>query len=290
MKLNRDQLDRIIENTLQEDLGTQGDLTTHFSVSENIIGKAHLIAREPMIVAGLPIAERVFQRVDSGLVFDGHVQEGQPVPESGVIAEIFGDLRSILTAERTALNFLQRLSGIATLTRSYVDRIASTNTIILDTRKTTPQLRALEKYAVRMGGGQNHRFGLYDMILIKDNHIDAAGGIEEAITRCRTSLDQMRLQIPVEIEVQTLEQLKEVLCHPHPVQQIMLDNMTIEEIREAVTLIGGKIKVEASGNITLDTVRDIAATGVDYISVGALTHSVKAADISLRLFQQSADA
>ncbi|NQT25902.1 carboxylating nicotinate-nucleotide diphosphorylase [candidate division KSB1 bacterium] len=283
MKLNWDQIEQIIQNALQEDLGTQGDLTTHFALSDDIIGKAQFVAKEKMILGGLPVVERVFHRVDSGLVFDAFHHDGDSIDKDTIIAEIFGDLRSILTAERTALNFLQRLCGIATLTRQYVDAVKSTNTIILDTRKTTPQLRSLEKYAVRMGGGKNHRFGLFDLILIKDNHIAAAGGVEEAISRCRDALEKMQLNISIEVEVQNIDQLKEVL--EHKIQQIMLDNMDLEEIQEAVKLIDGKVKVEASGNVSLSNVTKIAETGVDYISVGALTHSVKAADISLQVLQ-----
>jgi len=285
MKLNWDQIEQIIQNALQEDLGTQGDLTTHFALSDDIIGKAHFLAKQDLILAGLPVAERVFQRVDSGLVFDGFHHDGDAIQSGTAIAEVFGDLRSILTAERTALNFLQRLSGIATLTRQYVDAVQGTDTIILDTRKTTPQLRSLEKYAVRMGGGQNHRSGLYDMILIKDNHIEAAGGVGEALSRCKNALDQMQLNIPVEVEVQTIGQLKEAL--DYSVQQIMLDNMDLATIKQSVRFINGRTKVEASGNVSFDNIREIAETGVDYISAGSLTHSAKAVDISLKVLQKS---
>lgn len=284
MKLNWDQIDLIIQNALQEDLGAQGDLTTHFSISEDIIGKARLTARENMALAGLPVIEHVFHLMDSSLVFDAFHHDGDLVQKDVEIAEIFGDLRSILTAERTALNFLQRLSGIATLTRQYVDAVKGTDAIILDTRKTTPQLRSLEKYAVRMGGGQNHRFGLYDMILIKDNHIAASGSIASAILRCIEALDKMQLNIAIEIEVQNIDQLRRVL--EYPVQRIMLDNMSIQQIKEAVTLIRGKVPVEVSGNVSLSNVREIAENGVDYISVGALTHSARAADISLQVLPE----
>ena len=284
MKLNWDQIEQIIRNALQEDLGTQGDLTTHFAVADDIMGKAHFIAKQDLVLAGLPLVERVFENVDPGLVFEGFYHDGDVIQSGAAIAEVFGDLRSILTAERTALNFLQRMSGIATLTRQFADAVQSTGTILLDTRKTTPQLRALEKYSVRMGGGQNHRFGLYDMILIKDNHIEAAGGLGEAVSRCLDALDNMQLNIGIEVEVQTLEQLKEVL--EYPVQQVMLDNMDLETMKEAIRLADGKVKVEASGNVSLETVRMIAETGVDYISVGALTHSAKAADISLNVLRK----
>lgn len=274
-----DWIDTLIKRTLQEDLGSAGDLTTEGTVPSTLRGEGWLVGRAGGTVAGLPVAERVFHLVDDSLECQFDISDGSTVQYGEKIGTCRGPLRAILTAERTALNFLQRLSGIATLTSRFVQAVEGTGVRILDTRKTTPQLRALEKYAVRQGGGENHRSGLYDYILIKDNHIDGVGGITSAVLHCISFLKKKSLTVPIEVETRTLEEVRE--CLDLPIQRIMLDNFTTVMMREAVDLIDGRKEVEASGNMTLQRVREVAETGVDFISVGALTHSVPALDISL---------
>ena len=229
-------------------------------------------------MAGIDVFKETFLFLDPGMKFNACCKDGDVVEKGGCIAEISGNLSRMLTAERVALNFLQRMSGIATLTRRYVDEVKGTRAKILDTRKTAPGLRYLDKYAVRIGGGHNHRFGLYDGVLIKDNHIAAAGGISQALARVRGSLPHT---LKVEIEVKNLLELEEAINSGADV--IMLDNMSLDNMRKAVTVTGGRVPLEASGNVTLANVRKIAETGVDFISVGALTHSVPASDISLKI-------
>jgi len=269
----------LLYKAIIEDL-PNGDITSEACIPFRHTSKAKAIAKESMIVCGLAFAEEVFKLLDSSLNFISHKSDGQQVKKGEILFTIDGSTRAILSGERVALNILQRLSGIATLTRKYVQAIQGSNAKILDTRKTTPLLRSLEKYAVRVGGGQNHRFSLSDAILIKDNHIKAVGSIAEAIKRAKAFVGPT---VSIEVEVENIEQLKEAL--QYAVDIVMLDNMSIEEIRTAVKLCRQKshVKIEVSGGVTLDNVKDIAQCGVDYISVGAITHSAKAVDISLEI-------
>jgi nicotinate-nucleotide pyrophosphorylase (carboxylating) len=263
----------LIDRALAEDVGP-GDLTTEALVPADARSRARIVQKAPGVIAGLHAAESVFRRVDPSLRWHGHAPEGV-WREGGLVAEVAGATASILRGERVALNFLGRLSGIATLTARYVQAVEGTGARILDTRKTTPLLRALEKQAVTAGGGVNHRAGLFDAILVKENHIAAAGSVAEATRRALAAADGA----PVEIECRTLDELREALDAGAP--RILLDNMTGEELRQAVALAAGRAELEASGNVSLETVRAIAETGVDYISVGALTHSAPALDLSL---------
>lgn len=272
-------IDPIIKRALAEDLGTIGDLTTQAIIDKGM-GEGKILARASGVLAGLPVARRVFEKVDPRTIFETRFQDGDRVAQEDTIAVVKGPLPGLLTAERTVLNFLQRLSGIATLTAQFVAAVSGTKARITDTRKTTPNLRYLEKYAVRMGGGENHRFGLYDMILIKDNHIQAAGGLKAAVDRVNQFLKGSE-KVKVEIEVDNLEDVQEAIGLA--VDRIMLDNFSPSRIKQAVSIIGGQLEVEASGGITLKTVREVAECGVDYISVGALTHSAPALDMSLEL-------
>jgi nicotinate-nucleotide pyrophosphorylase (carboxylating) len=268
----------LIELAIAEDIGP-GDATSRAVLPVDLRLQGHIIAKSPGIIAGLPIAEAVFARVEPGLRFIYHAQDGDRVKRQQIVAEVIGPGRGMLAAERTALNFLQKLSGIASFTRVFVDAVASTETTILDTRKTRPGYRVLEKYAVRMGGAQNHRMSLYDMLLVKDNHIEAAGSVAAAVTRARTAYPDL----PIEVEVKNLQELEEALLLKP--DRIMLDNMSIEQMQEAVAIAAGRVKLEASGNVELRQVTAVAATGVDYISIGALTHSSPALDLSM-LVQQ----
>ncbi|MFZ1265333.1 MAG: carboxylating nicotinate-nucleotide diphosphorylase [Anaerolineae bacterium] len=268
---------QIVSRGLAEDVG-DGDVTSLLTVPENALVDGDFIAKEAGVVAGLAVVIQVFAQVSDQVQVTPLVADGERVAVRQVIATIRGDGRAILTGERVALNFLQRMSGIATATRRYVDAVQGTRAIILDTRKTAPGLRVLDKWAVRLGGGQNHRFGLYDMAMIKDNHIAAVGSLTAAVQRVRQGDARQR---PIEVEVTTLAQLAEAL--QQPVDRILLDNMPPEQMAVAVQMTAGRIPLEASGNVNLNTVTAIAATGVDYISIGALTHSVKALDISLDL-------
>ena len=261
---------------LAEDLGLAGDITTNATVAADAMADAVIAARKAGVVAGLQLAEAAFRALDAGVSFKINKPDGTKVLPGDVIARISGNARAILTAERVALNYLGRLSGIATLTRQYADAIAGTNARIADTRKTTPGLRAFEKYAVRCGGGQNHRTGLFDAVLIKDNHIVAAGGLAQAITAARAHAGHM---VKIEVEVDTLDQLDEVLRHK--IDAVLLDNMPPAQLKDAVKRIAGRCLAEASGGINLGTVKQIADTGVDLISVGALTHSAPVLDLGL---------
>lgn len=274
------ELRKKIEDWLQEDIGA-GDITTMCTILEDEQGKGILYAKEAGVIAGLPVAELVFETVDPALSFKALVKEGDSVEKGQAIVEVTGAVQSILSGERLALNLLQRLSGIATRTREFVKVLEGTNARVVDTRKTTPGLRLVEKYAVRIGGGHNHRFALYDAVMIKDNHIKGAGGITQAVKAARANIPHT---MKIEVESESLEQVNESIAAGADI--IMLDNMSLEEMREAVALINGRAIVEASGGVTLETVRSIAETGVDVISVGALTHSVRALDISLDLNQR----
>ena len=262
-----------IRAALAEDIGP-GDATTNSIVPAEATMRGQIIAKQDGVIAGLDVAQTVYQMVDAQVDFRPQVDEGARVTNRQVLALVSGRTRSLLTAERTALNFLGRISGIATLTRTFVDAVAGTKAVILDTRKTAPGLRLADKLAVRRGGGQNHRIGLYDMVLIKDNHIDYAGSITLAVQRARAGAPGLA----IEVEARTLDDVHAALAIG--VERILLDNMTLESMAEAVRLTAGRAKLEASGNVTLETVRRIAETGVDYISVGVLTHSAKVFDVS----------
>jgi nicotinate-nucleotide pyrophosphorylase (carboxylating) len=271
-----EQIRRAIQAALAEDVGP-GDVTSRATLPAELVYNGRFLAKAPGIIAGLDVVAQVFAALDPTICLTPLAQDGDRVERGAIIATVQGPARSLLTAERTALNFLQRMSGIATLTRHFVDAVEGTKAVILDTRKTAPGLRAIDKWAVRLGGGQNHRYGLYDMVLIKDNHIAAVGGLTEAVVRAR----QAAQGLPIEVEVKNLAELEEAL--PLNVDRIMLDNMSLAEMKQAVERVNGRCPLEASGNVTLHTVAAIAATGVDYISSGALTHSVTALDISLEL-------
>jgi nicotinate-nucleotide pyrophosphorylase (carboxylating) len=294
-----EQIQAIVERALAEDVGS-GDVTSQWILPPELGVHGHLLAKAQGVLAGLEVARQVFQQVDERIALQARMKDGHALSQGDIVATVEGPAASILTAERTALNFLQRMSGIATLTGRYVEAVAGTPAVILDTRKTAPGLRLLDKWAVRLGGGQNHRLGLYDMVLIKDNHIAAAGGITQAVERVRrrnrpglrpepfdpaqdVPVEGLRPEpvegLAVEVEVKSLAELEEALALR--VDRIMLDNMDLDEMRRAVEITAGRVPLEASGNVTLENVAAIAATGVDYISVGALTHSVKALDISL---------
>ncbi len=267
---------RAVEAALLEDLGQTGDITTNATVGAATKATAVFAARAPGVISGLDVARETFRMLDPAIAFEAVVSDGDEVAAKTVVAKVSGNARAILTGERVALNFMGRMSGIATLTRHYVDAISGTKAHIVDTRKTTPGLRAFEKYAVRCGGGHNHRSGLFDAILIKDNHIVAAGGIKQAILAAREQAGHM---IKIEVEVDTLKQLEEVLSHK--VDAVLLDNMQPDTLCKAVALVGGRAITEASGGVNLQTVLGIAETGVDLISVGALTHSAAVLDLGL---------
>ena len=264
-----------LKRALAEDIGP-GDVTTNSIVPVDAVLRGRILAKDAGVVAGLDLAQAVFLMLEDQIRFIPTVAEGSQVTSGTVLADISGSARALLTGERTALNFLGRMSGIATLTRQFVDRVSGTSARILDTRKTAPGLRAIDKLAVRRGGGENHRMGLFDMVLIKDNHIDFAGSIAAAVERVRAA----GTSIEIEVEARTLEHVQEAL--DWGVERILLDNMTTEVLRKAVALNGGRAKLEASGNVTLENVRQIAETGVDFISVGALTHSATVFDVSLK--------
>lgn len=265
-----------VRNALDEDLGLSGDITTNATVGADVLSDALIVARKPGVVAGLALAEAAFREVDPECAFEVEIDDGASIVANDTIARISGRARAILTAERVALNFMGRMCGIATLTRRYVDAIAGTKAKIVDTRKTTPGLRVFEKYAVRCGGGHNHRFGLFDAILIKDNHIVAAGGVAEAIKAAQDAAGHMT---KIEVEVDNLDQLAVVMREK--VDCVLLDNMSTADLRSAVKIVAGRCLTEASGGVNLDSVKEIAATGVDLISVGALTHSAPVLDLGL---------
>ena len=271
------QIDKIIEQALLEDIGT-GDITTDSIIPHNLKTKGVIKTKEEGVIAGLDIAKLVFKKLDSNIIFQKNIEDGTKVSQNKILAEITGPARIMLKGERVALNFLQRMSGIATTTAKFYEEIKGFPVRIVDTRKTTPGLRILEKYAVRMGGGSNHRFGLYDAVLIKDNHIAVAGSIKSAVNSVRKQISHT---IKIEVEVENLSQLQEAL--EMKVDIVMLDNMSLDMMKKAVKMAKGKTLIEASGGITLKNVREIAQTGVDLISVGALTHSVKALDISMEV-------
>ncbi len=279
--MNIDELEnRLIELAFAEDIG-DGDHTTLCCIPEDATGSSHLLIKEDGILAGVEVAKNVFAAFDPTLKVEVRIPDGSPVKVGDIAMVVTGKTRSLLQTERLMLNIMQRMSGIATMTRQYVERLKGTHTHILDTRKTTPGLRMLEKQAVEIGGGTNHRIGLFDMILLKDNHIDFAGGIENAIDRCHRYLKDKKLDLKIEIEVRDFGELQRVL-DKGGVDRVMLDNFSVPDTRKAVKLIAGRVETESSGGITFDTIRDYAEQGVDFISVGALTHSVKGLDMSFK--------
>jgi len=276
LSLPRFLVEQAVATALEEDLGGVGDITTNAIIPPDAQGDASIIVRKPGVIAGLDLAAASFKSLDPDVRFTRIVEDGSKVEAGATIARIAGKTRALLTGERTALNFFGRLSGIATLTAGYVAAVEGTHAKIVETRKTTPGLRALEKYAVRCGGGTNHRFGLYDAVLVKDNHIAAAGGLAEALNAVRTAVGHL---VKIEVEVDTLDQLENVLRFP--IDAVLLDNMDAGTLKRAIALVKGRVITEASGGVTLESVREIAKTGVDLISVGALTHSARSLDSSL---------
>jgi nicotinate-nucleotide pyrophosphorylase (carboxylating) len=272
--------DRLIDLSFAEDIG-DGDHTTLCCIPEDAMGKSHLLIKEDGILAGVEVAKKVFARFDPDMQVEVLMPDGTRVKKGDIAMIVTGRVRSLLQTERLMLNIMQRMSGIATMTDRYVERLKGTHTHVLDTRKTTPGMRMLEKQAVKIGGGVNHRIGLFDMILLKDNHVDFAGGIKNAIERCHHYLKEKGLDLKIEIEVRNFDELQQVLDYGG-VDRIMLDNFTVADTKKAVDLIGGRFETESSGGITIDTIRDYAEQGVDFVSVGALTHSVKGLDMSFK--------
>ena len=275
-------INEIIDAALKEDIG-DGDHTSMSTIPASAQGKARLLIKEEGIICGIDVAIQVLTKVDASIVVNKILSDGDRVKPGDIAFTVEGPSISILTAERLLLNFMQRMSGIATTTNSYVQQLTGTNTRLLDTRKTTPLLREIEKYAVKVGGGENHRFGLFDMILIKDNHIDFAGGITGAIKSVKDYLKSKNLNLEIEVEARTLSDVKEILGCDN-IKRIMLDNFSTTLMKEAVDLIDGRTETEASGGITINNLREYAETGVDFISVGALTHHIKSLDMSLKAF------
>ncbi len=272
--------DKLIDLAFAEDIG-DGDHTTLCCIPEDAMGKSHLLIKEDGILAGVEVAKKVFNRFDNTMQVEVLIEDGTPVKKGDIAMIVSGKTRSLLQTERLMLNIMQRMSGIATMTAKYVERLKGTKTRVLDTRKTTPGMRMLEKQAVKIGGGTNHRIGLFDMILLKDNHVDFAGGITNAIDRCHKYLADKGLDLKIEIEVRSFDELQQVLDHGG-VDRIMLDNFTPADTKKAVDIIAGRFETESSGGITFDTIREYAECGVDFISVGALTHSVKGLDMSFK--------
>ena len=272
--------DRLIDLSFAEDIG-DGDHTTLCCIPDTAMGKSHLLIKEDGILAGVEVAKRVFARFDPTMQVEVLINDGAHVKKGDIAMVVTGKVRSLLQTERLMLNIMQRMSGIATMTAKYVERLKGTKTHVLDTRKTTPGMRMLEKQAVKIGGGMNHRIGLFDMILLKDNHIDFAGGIANAINRCHEYLKEKGLDLKIEIEVRNFDELRQAMeCGG--INRIMLDNFSVEDTKKAVEIVAGKYETESSGGITFDTIRDYAECGVDFISVGALTHSVKGLDMSFK--------
>jgi nicotinate-nucleotide pyrophosphorylase (carboxylating) len=275
-------IDEIIEKALAEDIG-DGDQTSLSTIPKEAKGKAQLLIKEDGILAGIKIAEKVFNKVDKNIVFKALIKDGEKVKYGDIAFVVEGRSISLLSAERLALNFMQRMSGIATATGKIVEKLHGLKTKVIDTRKTTPNLRILEKESVVIGGGENHRMGLYDMIMIKDNHVDFAGGISKAIKSAKRYLIENKKDLKIEIEVRNFKEINEVLEIGN-IDRIMLDNFSVKDMKKAIQIINGKYETEASGGITIDTIREYAETGVDFISVGALTHKIKSLDMSLKAF------
>lgn len=280
MKINEQELDGFIIRSLEEDI-RDGDHTSLATIPPHVMGKAKLLVKQDGILAGVYVAERIFKKVDNKLSIKIFKNDGSYVRKGEVAFEVEGSALSILQAERLVLNIMQRMSGIASITSQYVNKVKGSKVKIIDTRKTTPGIRFLEKAAVILGGGSNHRYGLYDMIMIKDNHVDFCGGIKQAIDAVGKYLNEKKLNLKIEIETRNLTEVQEVL-NTGGVHRIMLDNFSVDEMKKAVNLIGGRFETEASGGMNLDNIAEYAQTGVDYISVGALTHSAVAMDMSLK--------
>jgi nicotinate-nucleotide pyrophosphorylase (carboxylating) len=276
----RKEIDIIIANAIREDVG-EGDYSSLACISEDAEGKARLLVKDEGIIAGVDFARQVFEYVDPGLKMDIKIKDGAHVRQGDIVFYVAGNSQSILKAERLVLNAMQRMSAIATKTNQYVTLLEGTNTRILDTRKTTPGIRALEKWAVKIGGGENHRFALYDMIMLKDNHIDFCGGVGKAIAQTKAYLKDQKLNLKIIVEARNLSEIEQIL-QEGGVYRILIDNFNFEDTRKAVEMIGGRFLTESSGGITLDTLRKYAECGVDYISSGALTHSVHNMDLSLK--------
>jgi len=273
-------LDELIDIAFKEDIG-DGDHTTLSCIPESVMGKAQLIIKQDGVLAGVEVAKRVFEKFDPSLKMEIFISDGTHVKKGDIAFTVEGKTISILQTERLILNFMQRLSGVATQTSLYVKELEGTNTKVLDTRKTTPGLRLLEKYAVKIGGGENHRIGLYDMILIKDNHIDFAGGVKQAITKTKQYLKDKNKDLLIEVEARSFDEIQEIL-NEGGVFRILIDNFSPEETKKAVAMIGDKAQTESSGGITMENLRKYAEAGVNYISVGALTHQIKSLDMSLK--------
>ena len=280
MNKEKELIDKLIDLAFAEDIG-DGDHTTLSCIPATAMGKSKLLIKEAGVLAGIEVAKEIFNRFDPTMKVEVFINDGTEVEPGDVAMLVEGKVQSLLQTERLMLNVMQRMSGIATMTRKYAKKLEGTRTHVLDTRKTTPGMRILEKMAVKIGGGVNHRIGLFDMILLKDNHVDFAGGIENAISRCHDYLKAKGKDLKIEIEVRNLDELKEVM-RVGGVDRIMLDNFSPELTREAVKIVGGKYEIESSGGITFDTIRDYAESGVDFVSVGALTHSVKGLDMSFK--------
>lgn len=280
MKTKEELIDDLLDLAFAEDLG-DGDHTTLSTIPADAVGKSRLIIKEDGILAGVDVARKVLNKVDPAIKMEVFIEDGAEVSKGDVAFTAEGPVRALLIAERTMLNIMQRMSGVATMTRRYQNELKGLHTRVLDTRKTTPGMRMLEKDAVKIGGGTNHRIGLFDMILIKDNHIDFAGGIEKAIDRAQNYCKENGKELRIEVEVRSLDDIRRVMEHGG-VDRIMFDNFTPELTKEAVKLVGGKFETESSGGITIDNLREYGETGVDFISVGALTHSVKGLDMSFK--------
>ncbi len=280
MQTNEELIDKLIDLAFAEDIG-DGDCTTLCCIPETAMGRSKVLIKEPGILAGVEIAKRIFHKFDPELEIEVLINDGAEVKPGDVAMVVNGKIRSLLQTERLMLNVMQRMSGVATTTHKYQELLKGTHTKVLDTRKTTPGMRVLEKMAVKIGGGANHRMGLFDMVLLKDNHVDFAGGIENAIDRCHEYLKQTGKDLKIEIEVRSFDELQRVMQHGG-VDRIMLDNFSVADTKKAVEIIAGKYETESSGGITIETIRGYAECGVDYISVGALTHSVKSLDISFK--------
>jgi nicotinate-nucleotide pyrophosphorylase (carboxylating) len=278
--MTKDLLKKFVENALHEDIG-DGDHSSIACIPETATGKAQLLVKEAGVLAGVEVGIAIFREVEPGIKIEQFLKDGAAIQPGDIVLTVEGKTRTLLKTERLVLNVLQRMSGIATRTREYTDRLEGLHTKVLDTRKTTPGMRLLEKEAVRIGGGVNHRMGLYDMIMLKDNHIDFAGGIEKAIVAVQAYLKSIHKDLKIEVEVRSMDELREVM-RVGGIHRIMLDNFTPDATREALQAINGAYETESSGGITLETLRDYAETGVDYISVGALTHHIKSLDLSLK--------
>lgn len=278
--INDPLVDQLIEHAIREDVG-DGDHTSLAIIPETEKGKAQLIVKDQGILAGVAVAEKIFKKFEPSIVFNQFINDGTPVKYGDIAFTVEGKVLTILQCERLVLNIMQRMSGVATQTKIYVDKLQGLKTKVLDTRKTTPGMRLLDKWAVKLGGGENHRIGLFDMILIKDNHIDFAGGIENAINSVKDYLERKGKKLDIEVEARSIDDIRRIMAIGG-IRRIMLDNFNLEKTREAVKLINGQYETESSGGITLDSLRSYAECGVDYISVGALTHQIKSLDLSLK--------